>query len=126
MIKDQKKFCDDLKDFFKSQGLTQQKIAERFGVSQSYVGSLLTGATPIGKKTASKWAKEFGLSEAWLLTGEGDMFGGVVQQNNQNGDNYQGNGMTVHKGDADYLALLKKKDEQIDRLLAIIEKMQGI
>lgn len=126
MDKDKKKFCDDLKDFFKSRGLTQQKIAERFGVSQQYVASLLNGSNPFGKKVAHKWAEEFGLSEAWLLTGIGDITTTGVVQNNQNGDNYQGDGMTVHKSDADFLSLLKKKDEQIDRLLAIIEKMQGI
>lgn len=125
MTNSKKKFCDDLKEFFKAQGLTQQSIAERFGVSQSYVGSLLNGTTAFGKKAAHKWAEEFGLSEAWLLTGEGAMVCGVVQ-NNQSGDNYQGNGMTVHKGDGDLIDQLKEKDRQIDRLLRIIEKMQGI
>lgn len=120
-----KKFCEDLKDFFKAQGLTQQSIAERFGVSQSYVGSLLNGTTAFGKKAAHKWAKEFGLPEAWLLTGEGAMAGEVVQSI-QCGDNYQGNGMTVHQENRCLIDQLKKKDEQIDRLLRIIEKMQGL
>ena len=126
MIKDRKKFCEELRDFMKSQGLTQQMIADRLGISQSYVGMLMSGNKAFGKQAAQTWADAFGLSAAWLLTGEGAISGGVVHQNNQNGDNYQGDGMTVHKGDADYLALLKKKDEQIDRLLAIIEIMQGI
>lgn len=126
MDKDKKKFCDDLKDFFRSQGLTQQKIAERFGVSQQYVASLLNGSNPFGKKVAHRWAQEFGLSEAWLLTGAGDITTASVVQTNQNGDNYQGNGMTVHKEDSALIAQLKEKDRQIDRLLRIIEKMQGI
>lgn len=124
MIKDQKKFCDDLKLFFKSQGLTQNEIAERLGVSQSFVGMLLTGRKAFGKTTAQTWADEFGLSAAWLLTGEGAMLGSVIQ-NNQNGDNIQGVGNTVNKGDEDYIAMIKKRDEQIDRLLSIIEKMQA-
>lgn len=123
---DKKKFCDDLKEFFRQRGLTQQNIAERFGVSQQYVASLLNGTNPFGKKVAHKWAEEFGLSEAWLLTGVGDITTTGVVQNNQNGDNYQGVGMTVNKTDAKFFALLRKKDEQIDRLLSIIEKMQGI
>lgn len=126
MENDKKKFCEDLKEFFKAQGLTQQNIAERFGVSQQYVASLLNGTTPFGKKVAHKWAEEFGLSEAWLLTGIGCLTTGNIVQNNQSGDNYQGDGMTVHKGDDDLRAQIKKKDEQIDRLLRIIEKMQGI
>lgn len=125
MIKDQKKFCDDLKKFFKSRGLTQQNIAERFGVSQQYVASLLNGANPFGKKVAQRWAAEFGLSESFLLTGEGEVTTVGVVQNNENGDNFNGEGITVNKGDSDYLALLKKKDEQIDRLLSIIEKLQA-
>lgn len=125
MIKDKKKFCDDLKEFFKAQGLTQQNIAERLKVSQSYVGMLMSGAKAFGKNTAQTWADEFGLSAAWLLTGEGAMACGVVQ-NNQNGDNYQGDGMTVHKDGEDLREQIKKKDEQIDRLLRIIEKMQGL
>lgn len=122
MIKDKKKFCDDLKEFFRARGLTQQNIADQLGVSQSYVGMLMSGGKDFGKNAAQTWAEAFGLSASWLLTGEGSMFGGV-QQNNQNGDNMQGV-VTVHKGDAEYIAMLKKRDEQIDRLLSIIEKMQ--
>lgn len=121
---DAKKFCDALKEFFKEQGLTQRAIAQRLGVTQQYVTSILNGANPIGKKTAARLSQEFGLSEAWLLTGEGCMTTACIVQNNENGDNYQGNGMTVNKSDAEYIAMLKKKDEQIDRLLSIIEKMQ--
>lgn len=126
MENDKKKFCEDLKEFFKAQGLTQQNIAERFGVSQQYVASLLNGTTTFGKKVAHKWAEEFGLSEAWLLTGIGGITTGNIVQNNLSGDNYQGNGISVHKGDEDLIDQLKEKDRQIDRLLRIIEKMQGI
>lgn len=70
MIKDQKKFCEELRDFMKSQGLTQQTIAERLGVSQSYVGMLMSGNKAFGKQAAQTWAEAFGLSAAWLLTGE--------------------------------------------------------
>lgn len=125
MIKDKEKFSTDLRDFFKKLGLTQQNIADRLNVSQSYVGMLMSGAKPFGKATAQTWSETFGLSVAWLLTGEGDISGNVVQQHNQNGDNIQGNGVTVNKPDYEYLALLKKKDEQIDRLINIIEKLQG-
>lgn len=123
MIKDKKKFCDDLKEFFRVRGLTQNDIAERLGVSQSYIGMLMSGNKAFGKNTAQSWAEEFGLSMAWLLTGEGSMFPGNVQ-NNQNGDNFQGDGMTVNKTDAEFFALLRKKDEQIDRLLSIIREYQ--
>lgn len=97
MENDKKKFCDDLKEFFKAQGLTQQNIAERFGVSQQYVASLLNGTAPFGKKVAHKWAEEFGLPEGWLLTGNGYITTKNIVQKNQSGDNYQGDGMTVNQ-----------------------------
>lgn len=125
MIRDKKKFSEDLKEFFKTKGLTQQMIAKQLGITQSYVGMLMSGNKEFGKKAARTWADTFGLSEAWLLTGEGPMIGGEVQQTNQNGDNINGAGITVQKTDSEFFDLLKKKDEQIDRLLAIIEKMQS-
>lgn len=125
MIKDKKKFCEDLKNFFKAQGLTQQSIAERLNVSQSYVGMLMSGSKAFGKNAAQTWADMFGLSAAWLLTGEGSITGEVVQ-NNHSGDNFQGDGMTIHQENRCLIDQLKKKDEQIDRLLRIIEKMQGL
>lgn len=61
----------------------------------------------------------------WITTGEGDMTSEnrVVQQN-QSGDNINGHSVTVNKTETDsFIELLKKKDEQIDRLLSIIEKL---
>lgn len=127
MASAQKKNLDKLSDLLKSRGLRQEDIAARLGVSQSHVNQLLNGKTPFGKKTASKWAEEFGISAAWLLTGEGDMLYGGVIQNNENGDNYNGEQIVFKDGDVHgLLAMLQKRDEQIDRLLAIIEKMQGV
>lgn len=63
---------EKLKDFFSRQGLTQQAIADRLGVSQSAVNALLNGK-PFGKKNATKWGAEFGIQPSWLLTGEGEM-----------------------------------------------------
>lgn len=54
-------------------GLTQEEIAKRFGVTKQAINSLLTGRKPFGKQNAIKWANEFGLNAAWLLTGEGEM-----------------------------------------------------
>lgn len=65
-----------LREYFESQGITQQNIADRFGVSKQTINPYMTGAKPFGRKVAQKWAEEFGLSASWLLTGEGDMFGG--------------------------------------------------
>ena len=42
----------------------------------------------------------------------------------ENSTAFKGNGNTVSAGAEKYLELLSKKDEQIDRLLTIIEKMK--
>jgi len=84
-----------------------------------------------GKKQAQKWNELFGLSVNWLLTGLGDMHSDSIIQNNQNGDNIHGHSVTVNKTEKDYLEIIKtqaeqlsKSQEQIDRLLSIIEKMK--
>jgi transcriptional regulator with XRE-family HTH domain len=118
---------EKLQEFFREQGLTQEDVAARFDVQQPYVNALLTGKKAFGKKTAQRWAEEFGLSASWLLTAEGDMMSSpsVVHQNNQNGDNISGTNNTVNKTSCtDLMQLINKRDEQIDRLLAIIERMQ--
>lgn len=67
------KFYATLRKFFKRQGITQQEIGKVLGTSQSYVNSLFSGRNPIGKATAQKFSDAYGLSVAWLLTGEGEM-----------------------------------------------------
>ena len=68
------------------------------------------------------------LNRVWLLSGEGDMLTTSVVQNNQNGDNIQGHSVTVNKTEADYISIIKmqseqlsKSQEQIDRLLTLLE-----
>ena len=63
----------ELRKYLQSRGLTQEEIAKRFGITKQAVNQLLTGRKPFGKLNAQRWAKEFGLSAAWLLTGEGAM-----------------------------------------------------
>lgn len=66
-------FHDTLKKFFKRQGITQQQIGDALGTTQVYVNSILNGRAPIGKSTAVKLHDLYGLSVAWLLTGDGNM-----------------------------------------------------
>lgn len=68
-----------LRNYLKDRGLTQVKIAELFNVDKGYINQLLTGRKAFGKRTAEEWSDQFGLSKSWLLTGDGDMFGGSVK-----------------------------------------------
>lgn len=118
---------ESLKSFFKERGLTQEKVADMLGVSQSYVNALLTGSKQFGKKQARRFEELFGLSETWLLTGKGEMVIGAVVQNNQNGNNINGNTVNYHGENSTekLIEMLKKKDEQIDRLLNLLELKYG-
>lgn len=125
-----KKIGDKLSSFFKEKGITQEEIAAKLGVSQSYVNALFNGKKAFGKKQAQKWNEMFGISVNWLLTGEGSITNDGIVQNNQNGDNIQGHSITVTKTEKNYLDIIKKQSdqlsksqEQIDRLLSIIETM---
>ena len=114
---------ESLKSFFKEKGLTQEKVAELLGVSQAYVKSLFTGSKQFGKKQARRFEELFGISETWLLTGKGEMVIGTVVQNNQNGNNIHGNTVNYQGENSTekLIEMLKKKDEQIDRLLSLLE-----
>lgn len=62
-----------LAQYFKEQGITQEMIAERLGVSQQYVSRLLSGKTAFGKKQAQRFSEIWDIRPSWLLTGEGPM-----------------------------------------------------
>ena len=70
---------NELRRYLTNLGLTQDEIAKRFGVTKQAINSLLTGRKPFGKQNAIKWANEFGLNAAWLLTGEGEMIKGSTE-----------------------------------------------
>lgn len=126
MTSKQKENLEKLATYFKNLGITQEELALRLGVSQAHINQLLNGKTPFGKRTASKWAEVLGVSAAWLLTGDGEMLVDSCVQNNQNGDNFNGEQIVLKNTDThDFIALLKKKDEQIDRLLTLLEQAQN-
>lgn len=68
-----KKIGEELKDFFKKKGMTQEQVAQILGVTQGYVTQLLNQKAAFGKANAKKWGEMFGLNPVWLLTGEGNM-----------------------------------------------------
>lgn len=123
----EKEFLERLKGFFKEKGLTQEQIASMLGVTQPYVNSLFTGKREFGKQQAKKFEELFGISEAWLLTRNGEMVIDSVIQNNQNGNNIHGHTVNYQGENSTekLIAMLQKKDEQIDRLLTLLERKYG-
>ena len=106
-------------------------LSERLGYDRPQViYDIQKGKTKgISGALASKIISVFPeIDKAWLLTGEGDMLSGTVSQSNQHGDNIHGTSVTVNKTEKEYLDIIRrqaeqlsKSQQQIDRLLSIIE-----
>ena len=115
--------------FIEYKGITVKKFEELCSLSNGYVSSMRKG---FGEDKLNNVLNMFPeLNRDWLIYGEGEMLNPKVFQNNQNGDNINGHSVTVNKTEKDYLEIIKmqaeqlrKSQEQIDRLLSIIEKSQ--
>lgn len=73
-----------LKQYFDSQGIKQVDICNILGKSKAQISNYLTGKVSFGKKAAKEWSNAFGLSESWLLTGEGSMILGEEAKSSSN------------------------------------------
>lgn len=65
---------DRIKIVRKSADLTQTEFAERLSLSANYVWMIETGQRDPGERTVRDICREFGVSEEWLRTGEGEMY----------------------------------------------------
>ena len=107
-------FHNQLKFFFKAKNITQQQIADTFGVSQTYINSLLCGKRNFGRKTAKEWQDAFGLNMVWLMTGDGEM---TVDQKSTSGNNIAVHGDTTtttsNTNNSELLATLIETNRQL-------------
>lgn len=65
---------DRIKQIRLEAGLTQMQFAERIGLSRNYIALIETGSRDPSERTISDICREFGVSLAWLQTGDGEMF----------------------------------------------------
>jgi transcriptional regulator with XRE-family HTH domain len=119
-------FCNRLKNFFVGKGMSQRRIADDLGTSQPYVAKLLNGTANFGRQQALKFEQLYGLSSAWLMTGEGEMMRGVpetaskVEQTaGDGGTNHIEGG--VHVG-GDLMAVIESQSRQIESLTRMLER----
>ena len=54
--------------------ITQQEIADKLGLSQNFIWQIENGDRTPSDRTISDICREFGVSEIWLRTGEGEPF----------------------------------------------------
>ena len=114
--------------FIEFKGISVKKFEELCSLSNGYIKSMRKG---FGDDKLNNVLNMFpDLNREWLLYGEGEMLNQKVVQNNKHGDNIHGHSVTVNKTEKDYLGIIKmqaeqlsKSQEQIDRLLSIIERM---
>lgn len=58
----------------KDLGLTQEKFAEKIGLSKNFVWMIEKGERVPSDRTISDICREFKVSKKWLCTGEGKMY----------------------------------------------------
>ena len=123
---DLERLNEALKVVFLRMGIYKKAdMAEYLGYKSPYFSGIINGKEKMSDSLLKTISEKLHINIQWITTGEGDMTSEnrVVQQN-QSGDNINGHSVTVNKTETDsFIELLKKKDEQIDRLLSIIEKL---
>lgn len=116
------KFYIQLKNFFKAHGITQGDIAITLEAHQSFVSAMFNGKRSITRQTAQKLHDAYGLSIAWLLTGEGDMMAqaaaAVNTINIDARDHRGGNSITAAGGSSvSHVSQAGGSDATLERLL---------
>ncbi len=113
----------DLKQLRIEKNLTQREMAELFGCNQNFISDIETGKKALPPDKLAILKARFGditryiTQEVQSQMAEGN---NIIQQSAKgNNITQHTDGNTVHK----FISLLEKKDEQIDRLLTIIEKL---
>ena len=110
---------EKLRSYFKEIGMSQVEIAEKLGVSKTTVNNLLTGYSKFGKAQAEKWSELFGISKAFLLTGEGLITDEDATQYEENISNLTG---TIHI----LTDTIREKDRTIENLKARIAELENL
>ncbi|MFI3298742.1 MAG: XRE family transcriptional regulator [Rikenellaceae bacterium] len=117
--------------FLKSKKISKTEFGRRIGVSSAFVSSMRQSLQP---DKIQSIAMEFpDLNMGWLMTGKGEMLRPVQQNENISENNsgvmsnISGNGNKVKNEVAslssDLIDIIKTKDEQMNRLIAVIERL---
>lgn len=120
-----------LKFFIGYKKMSIRAFESQCGLSFGFVGNMRNSMQP---DKVMKIAQQFpDLNTGWLMTGEGEMLLSSINQNNVSGPNVVGENTTNNNQISkelleiikDQKEELKKRDEQVDRLITLIEKLTG-
>lgn len=102
----------------------QQDFTERIDSDRTTVSLVLNGKIKIPDILFVKVTEAFPeLSRNWLISGKGEMLIPSINQENKNGPNVIGDNNFSDSTNKELLEMLKKKDEQMDRLITLLEQM---
>lgn len=102
--------------------MSKRQFQASIGVSSSYIQNIANNISlDVLRKVEQAYPE---LNTEWLLSGKGEMIKAGYIANAYDGSTaVAGNGNTINPETGQFLELLKKKDEQLDRLISIIEKI---
>lgn len=131
------KIINRLQQYVDYKGISFNKIAQNISVSNSYFSKMLKNNGDLGENVVKKILLYYeDINSDWLITGRGSMLrdshedNRYVKNNSVVGGNLSGNGNNINQNNTAELidelrAQLLAKDKQIERLLAIIDKMSA-
>lgn len=101
--------------------LTRAEFERRCGLSNGYTRNL--GGIPGADKIEKILTNFPQISREWLINGDGPMLCPNINQENVSGTNVVGENTVNNNLSNELIDIIKKKDEQIDRLITIIENL---
>lgn len=121
-----------LSELIRKKGVTAYQVSMESGVSQATLSQILNGGTKkMSNKTAKALSEYFEVSKDYLMKDQSNYVvsednSGTIVNNGGNGNSFFTHPEGVSGPCGGMIELLRKKDEQIDRLLTIIEHQNGI
>ena len=121
-----------LRAYIKTLNISEREFCRRIGVSVSYVNSIRKSIQPEKLKAITEAFPN--LNPVWLMTGDGSMLEETPKEevvtNNSNSTVAGTNTTPINKEveglielQKGYQELLRAKDEQISRLISVLEKL---